>query len=208
MRRNLGATCVSCCLAVAGFAAVGVGGYTTFTGKSLCSLIHGCDGKETAARAVVNASNKESGETKSGGCCAMAALAKAKGCSSSEASVTNAAAKAEGGCSAAMAAERTSAKAAQCPYAAAMAKMETSSFVVMGAAYPIVMPAAFYDAEKSFCTESLVSAGCTGSKASSGCCKGKAEATVSKDGGDTSGGKPATDGAQQPEKAGEPVASR
>lgn len=89
-RHALGATCVSCFVAVAGLTALGLGGYMTLTGKSLCSLASTGGEKAkssecTDAKAVKTVAAKE-GEKKA--CCPLAKLAKvnAKGsCGGAEA---------------------------------------------------------------------------------------------------------------------------
>lgn len=75
MHRTLGATCVTCLLAITGFSALGAAGFMTMSGKSVCGLVQGCDkAKETTAteKTVKTVANKE-GEAS--GCCAMKALA-------------------------------------------------------------------------------------------------------------------------------------
>lgn len=91
MRRILGASCVSCLVGVIGMSAAALGGYSVMTGKTVCSVLHGCPesaAKKNTEAQVVQVSNKE-GEQKAGGCCALAGLAK-KGACSGEAKVAKA----------------------------------------------------------------------------------------------------------------------
>jgi hypothetical protein len=99
--RRLGATCISCVVAIAGFVAVGGAGYMTMTGKSLCSMVAACGDKSAeATKTVTTVANKEGGEKKS--CCPLSkaqnVAAKEGGCSGEAAKVTNVAAKEAGEC--------------------------------------------------------------------------------------------------------------
>lgn len=109
--RRLGATCISCVVAIAGFVAVGGAGYMTMTGKSICSIAGACGEKDKSAeatKAVNTVANKEGGEKKS--CCplskAQTVANKEGGCSgASEAKVTQVAAKDASECAKACAGE-------------------------------------------------------------------------------------------------------
>lgn len=80
IRRALGCTFGSCVMVLAGATALGAGGYMTMTGKTVCSMIHGCGEKTNSAQ---NADNKnvttvaaKEGETKS--CCPLGKMVAAK----------------------------------------------------------------------------------------------------------------------------------
>lgn len=175
MKSRPGCSTISALLTVAALSAVGVAGYASFTGKSLCSMVHGCP-SESNSVAVAPASTTvpvaAEGEKP---CCAMSKLAKAK----QLAKLVGADARAMCGKTMTVHARNTNA-------------------VILGATYPIAIPAAFYDSNatidestlvssggcsgaaksiKSECTRpaaTLINASATGEKAD-GCCKGSGQ---------------------------------
>lgn len=176
MTSRFGCSTISALLTVAALSAVGVAGYASFTGKTICSMVHGCPGETTEAVAAAPAKaipvSAAEGEKP---CCAMSKLAKAK----SATKLSGADAKAM--CSKTMTVHARSLNA-----------------VVLGATYPVAVPAAFYDNTAAMDDAKLVGAGCcpsgaaksnkmectskatminasATSESASGCCKGSGQ---------------------------------
>jgi hypothetical protein len=156
MRRSLGTTCITCVLAIAGFAAVSVGGYMAVTGNSLCSLIACGDSKAKAGDArAVQVANKEKSEKKSGACCALkAAAAKSGEKSCDEAKVVAASNTEKAACSAAKAECAEKIAKGECTDA----KAECAEKIAKGE-----------------CTDAAKVVAASNTEKKSGCCKSKAE---------------------------------
>lgn len=165
--KKFGFSTLTSILCIAGASAIGVAGYTTFTGQTLCSVVVGCDGKTAKSEnaTAVNASTKSAKSCSSEkSCCSLAKLAKAE---------TIAA---------------TDAQASTCKSQCKTANIQARNLqaVVLGSAYPIAIPAAFYDRTASTdCSELKASGCCKSAKAvnastteKSGCCKSKDAAAI------------------------------
>lgn len=154
MTNRFGCSTISALVTVAALSAVGAGGYASFTGKSLCSMIHGCPSESKTAVAeapakVVPVSAAEDGKA----CCAMSKLAKAKRI-----------AKMSGDDAKAMWSKTTT------------VRQRSMNAVVLGATYPVAVPAAFYDNTAAMDDSKLVGAGsCSGAKKS---CKSECTSTA------------------------------
>ncbi len=154
MTSRFGCSTISALLTVAALSAVGVAGYASVTGKTICSMVHACPGESTAAVAAAPTAKAipvaDAGEK---GCCAMAKMAKAKQ-----------AAKLVGADAMAMCSKSMTVKA------------RSLNAVVLGATYPVAVPAAFYDSTAAMDDSKLVGAGsCSGAKKS---CKSECTSTA------------------------------
>ncbi len=191
MRRNLGAACISCVVAIVSGAGLAGGTYMVMSGTTPCSLLC-CPSEKTAAKnpevAVKNASAKEASTEKAAGCCALKALA-------------------------------AKAKSGECT--ASKSSCHSQGFIVMGSSTPLVMPAMFFDSSATFSKADFVSGGCGGhaksscssaktvaasAKESSGCCKAKA--ATAKSGCSAPAAEQAKTEEKPAEQKSEPVASR
>ncbi len=165
--KKFGFSTLTSILCIAGASAIGVAGYTTFSGQTLCSVMAGCDGKTVKSEnaKAVNVASKTDAKSCSTekSCCALAKLAKADSIAACDA------------------------KATTCKTACKTATVQARNLqaVVLGSAYPIAIPAAFYDRNASMDCSALKASGCckSGAKAvnastteKSGCCKSGAKA--------------------------------
>jgi len=169
--KKFGFSTLSSILCIAGASAIGVAGYTTFSGQTLCSVIAGCDGKtaksENATAVNVSAKSAKSCSSEKA-CCSLAKLAKAQTITAADKS------------------------ALTCKSACTTANIQARNLqaVVLGSAYPIAIPAAFYDRTASMDCSELKASGCcksakavnaaatsaSCSEAKSSCCKSGAKA--------------------------------
>jgi len=164
--KKFGFSTLTSILCIAGASAIGVAGYTTFSGQTLCSVMAGCDGKTVKSKdaAAVNVAAKSAKSCSSEkACCSLAKLAKADSIAACDA------------------------KASTCKSECKTANIQSRNLqaVVIGSAYPIAIPAAFYDRTASMDCSELKASGCCKSSAKavnasttekSGCCKSGAKA--------------------------------
>jgi len=186
MKSRFGCSTISALVTVAAVSAAGVAGYAGITGKSLCSMVHGCPGESTtsvAAKTEVKAIPVAAEGEKA--CCAMSKMAKAK----SAAKLIGADAKAMWGKSMTV-------------------QTRSLNAVVLGATHPVAVPAAFYNSSAAMDDTKLISAGaCSGAKKScktectSGAAMINAAATSEKASGCCSAKKAAVVNAAATEKA-------
>lgn len=175
--RRLGSSTLATILTVAGFSALGVAGYTTVTGKSLCALsgaIACCPEKESECQksdaAVVAAKNTQEQKACAQTCKDKAAkdAAKVVAAKNTEAAGTGCCKEKAAQEAAVVAAKaQTADKASCCPMAALAAKSAGSChgkavearYMTMGAGFPVMLPAKFY-VQSSTCSSTFQKVSC------------------------------------------------
>lgn len=154
MSYRTGFSTASALVCVACVAAASIAGYTTFTGKTLCSLTSGC-GESISTAMPVAAKSKSVKDIKAcagdKGCCALAKLAKSKSATREELDQAKSVLNGK--------------------FVLTTGVTNDTRPVVVGGEQPVAVPAVFYSGKPAVSTTSA-SAGCCSSSASNAksCC--------------------------------------